>query len=132
MKELSNDTVLYRAITYKRWIDPDNKKIDAAAFILRFIEKQGDYEKALSAALKPEQAYSRLSKCFGIICFTVGDVRELGLDAIQDKIDHVSIINAPHPEKNEKEAIDIAGKLARKARLYFDWLDKPYRRNRGN
>lgn len=129
MNQLSNATILYRAITKKRWINPDTKTIDAEAFILRFLERQGEYEKALSAALKPEQTYNRLSKCFGVIYFTVGDVRELGLDAIQDKVDHVSIINLPDPETHEKEAIDIAVKLARKAQLYYDWLENPYRKS---
>ena len=128
MNQLSSDTVLYRAITKKGWLNPDNKAIDLEAFKLQFKRKIGDYEKALSAALTPEDSYNRLSQCFGVICFTVGDIRKLGLDALQDKPDHVSIINLPHPEINEKEATDIAGKLARKAWLLYDWLDKPYRK----
>jgi hypothetical protein len=128
MNQLSYDTVLYRAITKKGWINPDNKVIDLEAFKLQFKRKIGDYETALSAALIPEDAYNRLSQCFGVICFTVGDLRELGLDAIADKPDHVSILNLPHPEINEKEAIDIARKLALKARLFYDWLDRPYKK----
>ncbi len=124
MDKLSDDTILYRAITKKKWIDPD-KAVDAEAFILRWFPKREEYEKALSAALEPEQAYNRLSKCWGVICFTVRDVRELGLDAIQDKPDHVSIINVPNPETHEKEATDIGTKLAKKSRLFLDRLDNP-------
>ncbi|VXD17103.1 hypothetical protein PL8927_550203 [Planktothrix serta PCC 8927] len=125
MDKLSDDTILYRAITNKKWIDPDTKAVDAEAFILRWFPKREEYEKALSAALKPEQAYNRLFKCWGVICLTVRDVRELGLDAIQDKPDHVSIINVPNPQTNEKEATDIPAKLAKKAWLYLDRLDDP-------
>jgi hypothetical protein len=120
--KLSDDTILYRAITKKKWIDPD-KAVDAEAFILRI--KRGNYEEALSAALEPEQSYNRLSKCWGVIRFTVRDVRELGLDAIQDKPDHVSIINVPNPETHEKEATDIGTKLAKKSRLFLDRLNNP-------
>ncbi|HAN73072.1 MAG TPA: hypothetical protein DCQ51_12885 [Planktothrix sp. UBA8407] len=122
MDKLSDDTILYRAITKKKWIDPD-KAVDAEAFILRI--KRGNYEEALSAALEPEQSYNRLSKCWGVIRFTVRDVRELGLDAIQDKPDHVSIINVPNPETHEKEATDIGTKLAKKSRLFLDRLNNP-------
>jgi hypothetical protein len=128
VNQLSNDTVLYRAITKKGWLNPDTKVIDLEAFKLQFKRKIGDYENSLSAALNPEDSYNRLSQCFGVICFTVGDIRKLGLDAILDKPDHVSIHHLPHPETNEKEAIDIAGKLARKAWLLYDWLDKPYKK----
>jgi hypothetical protein len=120
--KLSDDTILYRAITKKGWINPDTKAVYAEAFILRI--KRGNYEEALSAALEPEQSYNRLSKCWGVICFTVRDVRELGLDAIQDKPDHVSIINVPN-ETNYEEARNIAGKLAKKSRLFLDRLDNP-------
>ncbi|MGL5133772.1 MAG: hypothetical protein ACRC78_14700 [Planktothrix sp.] len=123
MAKLSDDTILYRAITKKVWINPNTKAVDAEAFILRI--KRGNYEEALSAALEPEQSYNRLSKCWGVICFTVRDVRELGLDAIQDKPDHVSIINVPNPETHEKEATDIGTKLAKKSRLFLDCLDNP-------
>lgn len=123
MAKLSDDTILYRAITKKVWINPNTKAVDAEAFILRI--KRGNYEEALSAALEPEQSYNRLSKCWGVIRFTVRDVRELGLDAIQDKPDHVSIINVPNPETHEKEATDIGTKLAKKSRLFLDRLDDP-------
>lgn len=125
MDKLSDDTILYRAITKKAWINPDTKTVHEKAFILRWIKTREKYEDNLSAALEPEQAYNRLSKCWGVIRFTVRDVRELGLDAIQDKPDHVKIINVPNPETQEKEAKDIAAKLAKKAQLVLDCLDHP-------
>lgn len=128
MKELSNATILYRAITKKTWINPDTQEIDAEAFILRFKTTTNKFEESLSAAVKPEHCYQNLSKCFGIISFAVEDVRQLGLDAIQDKPTHVSIINIPNTDTDEKKAKDIAKKLARKARLHSNWLDNPYKK----
>ena len=58
------------------------------------------------------------------------DVRKLGLDAIQDKKDHLSIINIPNPENQEKEAVDLATKLAKSAFLHTDWLNNPYKRSK--
>ncbi len=43
MNQLSNDTVLYRAITKKGGLNPDNKVIDLEAFKLQFKRKIGDY-----------------------------------------------------------------------------------------
>ena len=125
MTELSDNTILYRAILKKHWVNPDTKEIDAEAFKRGFKKSKNDYEENLSAALMPEDTYNRLNKCFGVISFKVVDLRELGLDAIQDKPDHVSIINIPHPEKEEKKAIDIARKLANKAELFLDRLNNP-------
>jgi hypothetical protein len=128
--ELSDDTILYRAISRKDWIDPDTKEIDSKAFIRVFKKTIDDIEENLSAALTSEDSYNGLNKCFGVIRFKVADLRDLGLDAIQDEPDHVSIINVPHPEKEEKKAIDISGKLASKAELYLDRLNDPIKRNR--
>lgn len=54
-------------------------------------------------------------KVGGVIEISIDDLRPL--DAIQDGKEHVSIINLPHPEKEQKKAEDIARKLAKKARL---------------
>jgi hypothetical protein len=121
--ELSDDTILYRAIK-KCWVDPDTHKIDAGAFKRKFKQLKNDYEKNLSAALEPKHIYNKLN-CFGLICFKVADLRKLGLDAIQDKPDRVSIVNVPHPETEKKKAIDIARKLANKAELFLDRLNNP-------
>ena len=125
MTELSDDTILYRAILRKDWINSDTKEINAEAFKRGWKKSKNDYEENLSAALMPEDTYNRLNKCFGVICFKVADLRELGLDAIQDEPDHVNIVNVPHPETEEKKAIDIARKLANKAELFLDRLNNP-------
>ena len=69
MKDLSNKTVPYRTIAKKGWINPDTKAVDAEAFMLRFLRREGKYEKTLSSALKLEHTYNRLNKCYGVISF---------------------------------------------------------------
>ena len=120
VKQLPNHQILYRAISYEYFIKA-NGNIDAKAFIRRYQKRTQSYEKNLSSALNPEDTYSTLRWCFGVIRFTVKNLRDLGLDAIEDKPDHVSIINLPHPEKEEDEANIIARKLAKKARIYARW-----------
>ena len=124
MSELSDDTVLYRAIRKKGWIDPDTREVDAEAFLLR------PQERGLSANLTPESTYRRLKKCYGVICFSVADLRHLGLNALQDSEFHVTIVNLPDPQQDRKAALDLAIQLARKSQLYLDWLDRPYRDER--
>ena len=120
MKELPNHQILYRAISYQDFLKR-NGALHNRAFIRRYKQRTQSYEKNLSSALNPEDTYSTLRWCFGVIIFTVQNLRDLGLDAIEDKPDHVSIINLPHPEKEEDEANIIARKLAKKARIYARW-----------
>lgn len=124
MNELSNDILLYRAISKKRWIDPENGLIQAVAFELRL--QKG--ERGVSCDLIPNLCYQYINKCFGIIELSVGDVRELGLEVDNDHDSHVNIINFPNPDLEEKEYTLILDKLAQKARLYQNWLDNPRRR----
>ncbi len=126
MSKLSDETILYRAVRKKGWIDPDSKEVDAEAFLLR------PNEDSLSANLKPEDTYRRLNKCYGVISFSVASLRKRGLDAIQDREDHVKIINVPNPEQNRQKALDLAVKLARQSQLYLDWIEKPLRKRKPN
>ncbi len=129
MNVLSDETVLSRAISKKDgWIDRDTKEVDESAFILRFLKSKGRREEFLSAALTPEDSYKHLSKCYGVISFTVGNVRQLGLDAINDQENHVRIDGLPHPETDKFNASNIARKLARKATLFLDRLDNPIKK----
>jgi hypothetical protein len=129
VNRLTDDTFLYRAITKKQWIDSD-REINEKAFTLRFLQSKKRWEKGLSSDLDPEKCYQYLNKCFGIIQLLVKDIRQLGLDVDNDHETHVNIINLPDPDSQEQESKDIAVKLAEKAKLYKDWLDNPYKKNK--
>lgn len=62
--KLTDETILYRAITKKTWIDPDTKKIDGQAFLLRFLQKKDRFEAGLSCDLIPEKCYQYLKHLF--------------------------------------------------------------------
>lgn len=115
MKELSNEILIYRILLKKSWFDPDTQEIRSEAFMRKYKQKLNDYEENLSCNLDIE-SYQKF-KSWGVVELSINDIRELGLDAIQDGKNHVSIINVPHPEKEPKKAEDIARKLAKKARL---------------
>lgn len=124
MNELSNETVVYRILLKRQWFDPDSNEIRSEAFIRKFKKKLNDYEENLSCNLDVE-SYKKFNS-YGVIELSVNDIRDLGLDAIKDGKNHVSIINLPHPEKEPKKAEDIAKMLAKKARL-IKFLTKPYK-----
>ncbi len=129
MNELSNDTLVYRIILKRQWIDPDTNEVRPEAFIRKFKQKLNDYEEYLSCNLDVE-SYQKF-KSWGVAELSVNDIRELDLDAIQDRENHVSIINLPHPEKEMKNAEDMGRKLAKKAKLikFFENGYKPQNRN---
>jgi hypothetical protein len=124
VNELSNDILLYRAISKKRWIDPENGVIQPVAFALRL--QKG--ERGVSCDLIPNLCYQYINKCFGIIELSVGDVKALGLEVDNDHDSHVNIINFPDPVLQKNKYKFILEKLAQKARLYQNWLDNPRRR----
>ena len=88
------------------------------------------YEKGLSTDLIPDKCYQYLNKCFGIIKLSVAEIRKLGLKVDNDHDTHVNIINVPHPELEEQKSKDIAVKLAKKAIIYKNWRDKPYKKKK--
>ncbi len=122
MNQLSDETILYRAIKTKGWIDPDEGSIDANAFKLRVDEEY------LSASLKQEHSYRGLKKCYGVIAVRVSTLRRLGLNSVIDDKDpdYVKIYNLPSNE-DEQLAIDIGISIAEEAKIVSNWLDHPLR-----
>ncbi|WP_017296100.1 hypothetical protein [Geminocystis herdmanii] len=127
MNRLTDDTLLYRAITKKQWLDRD-REINEKAFTLRFLKTKQRWEKGLSCDLIEKKSYQYINECFGIIKLSVKDIRDLGLEVDNDHDTHVNIINLPDPDLQKQESKDIAIKLAKKAILSKDWFDNPYRK----
>ncbi|ANV92057.1 hypothetical protein [Picosynechococcus sp. PCC 8807] len=117
---IPDDAFIYRAVSYDNFITDDGK-IATKAFLRRFKPKTQKCENYPSAGLTVEDTLSRLNYSFGIIRIQAKDLREFGLDAVQDKADHVSLTNFPHPYEEKQKAIRIARKLAKKAKIYTQW-----------
>lgn len=118
--KISDDAFIYRAVSYDNFITDDGK-IATKAFLRGYKKRTQEYEDYLSAGLTVEDALSALSWSFGVIKIQVKDLRELGLDAVQDKIDHVSLKNFPHPQEDKQKANRIARQLTKRAKIYTQW-----------
>lgn len=68
MKKLSNETSVYRILLNQQFFNPDTQEILSEDFKRKYKQKINDVE------------------------LSVKDIRDLGLDAIKDGEDHVSII----------------------------------------
>lgn len=121
---LSEDAIVYRVIRNQKWIDYDTKSLNDYAYKLRYFPKNQDYEKNISVRIaeycKLEKCLQDFQPCYGIAAITVGVIRSIELDVIQDSQEHGSIINIPNDKEDKYKARKIAQFLARKSELI--WL----------
>lgn len=104
----------------KDWINPITNCVDAKAFYLRLVRKPPLLpETNISTAPSPDASRMAGKNVFGVVEITVKDIRDLGLNPIQNKPDHIGIWGIPHDEERMK---DYAKKLARKARLFAKYF----------
>ncbi len=117
---IEDETFIYRAVSYEDFIAPTGK-VAPQAFIREFKKRSKSYEEHLSAALTVEDSYSTLGWSYGVIQIKTKYLRDLGLNAVQDKSDHVNLVNFPHPLDNNEVARSLARKVAKKAMVYARW-----------
>jgi hypothetical protein len=116
---LPADSIVYRAILRKQWIDEDTGRIKADAYFLRAGEP--GLSVNIASVYSPQQCAELFRKCYGIASLEVGRVRELGLEVEQDSPHHANIIGLPDPEDHLAEAERLAGLLARRSQ----WVWQP-------
>ncbi|WP_009630750.1 hypothetical protein [Synechocystis sp. PCC 7509] len=114
---LPADSIIYRAILRKQWIDEDTGRIKADAYFLRANEL--GLSVNLASAYSLEQCANLFRKCYGIASLEVGRVREIGLNVEQDSPDHANITGLPYQEDNLVEAERLAGLLAKRSRIVW-------------
>ena len=124
-KPIPSDAMVFRAISYKRWIKNDVVAPDA--FLLRTARIDRQAESTLSvlteADCSEEICFAGLNTCFGEIQVKVETIRQLGLEIIDDSEEldkpyHASILNLPqHEGETLAEAEFLAGKLAKAAKI---------------
>lgn len=124
MIDLPDETILYRAIRNKQWIDPDNGDIDLQAFILRPHDNG-----SLSFNLTSEGSYARLKKCYGVIQVDISCIRSLGLSIAIDPEDpnHILVSGLP-PDNNSQAANDIAASIAEQSTICENWINNPLKK----
>lgn len=112
--ELPCEAIVFRALIYKNWVDPDTKRVMPAAFFRR------DHEDGLSVGVNTtvdDYLKGRFKKpTYGVGTLHVGRVRDIELDIIQDGPDHGSLIGVPLKSDDRTLAERRASLLARMAR----------------
>ena len=124
-KLLSSNAVVFRAISYKRWISGDEVSPDA--FMLRPLKNDRPAEHDLSMLTRADCSKDvcfapQIKDCSGELVVEVGFIRSLGLEVIDDAEEtgipnHASILKLPLPEKDLLNARFLAGKLAKEAKI---------------
>ncbi len=110
---LPSNSVVYRAMLRKQWIDEDTGRVKADAYFLR--TNESGLSVNLASVCSPEQCAKLFRKCYGIASLEVGRVKEIGLDVKQDSLNHANITGLPHQEDNLAEAERLAGLLAKRS-----------------
>ncbi len=119
LSPLPDSTVIYRAISKKRWIA--DGLVDPSAFILR-PKDEGYLSVLTSANCSATHCAATLKTCFGELTLSLKAVRKLGLDVIPIPLPnvptHAGIINVPLSEgATLAQAERIAGFLAIQAQI---------------
>lgn len=123
--ELADDSMVYRAVLYRRWI---RDGIEPGAFVRRSSDTDG-LSVNNPVAYSPEQLCATFNKCYGVLALTIGQVRSLGLGVRPDTqpdptvpCDHANIVGLPHYEAEDATEAEFLGSLlANLATLV--WLD---------
>ncbi len=110
---LSKDTIVYRALLRKQWIDEDTGRVKADAYFLRPNER--GLSVNLASACSPKQCADLFRKCYGIASLEVDLIRKIGLDVVQDSLNHANVFGLPYREDNLAEAERMAGLLAKRS-----------------
>jgi hypothetical protein len=114
---LPDDTIVYRALLRKQWIDEDTGRVKADAYFLR--TNESGLSVNIASVCSPEQCAGSFRKCYGVASLQTGAIREIGLDVDRDSIDHANIVGLPDREDNLAEAERLAGLLARSSQLVW-------------
>jgi len=122
--DLPDETILYRAIRNRPWIDPDNEDIDLQAFILR-----PNDNGSLSFNLTSEGSYARLNRCYGVIQVDISCIRSLGLSIDIDPEDPNHVLVSGFPSDNNSQAAnDIAASIAEQSTVCENWVNNPLKK----
>jgi hypothetical protein len=112
-------TIVFRALRSKSWIDEENQRAAADAFRRRSRQNGGDDDGLSVNRRSAEACRAVLKKCQGVVSLHVGRVRDMGLDVQVDPqdADHALIIGLPYPEDDPDTLETLATALAEQSRL---------------
>ncbi len=106
---LPDSAIVYRALLRRQWIDEANLVV-SSAYLLRANEP--GLSVTIASVCSPEQCAAKFNNCFGVASLQVGQIRELGLDAVPDSESHAQIVGLPHVKDDRNRAERLADLLA--------------------
>jgi hypothetical protein len=115
------ETIVFRALRSKSWIDEEHDRATADAFRRRSRENGGDDDGLSVNRRSAEACRAVLKKCQGVVSLHVGRIREMGLDVQIDPLDadHALITGLPYPEDDPETLETLAEALAEQSRLVW-------------
>ena len=117
LEPLPDSAIVYRALLRKQWIDSETQMVLFYAYLLR--QNEPGLSVRIASACSPEQCAARFRKCYGVASLNVGEIRELGLDVVQDSLSHGNIVGLPYSGDDPQNAEKIARKLANQSRIVW-------------
>jgi len=108
---LPDSAIVYRALLRRQWIDEANL-VEFSAYLLR--PNEPGLSVTIASICSPEQGAAKFNNCYGVASLQVGQIRELGLDAVPDSASHALIVGLPHVKDDRDKAERLADLLAQR------------------
>ncbi|NJK74574.1 MAG: hypothetical protein HC849_10940 [Oscillatoriales cyanobacterium RU_3_3] len=112
---LAENAIVYRALLRRQWIDEESNVVLSPAYLLR--ANEAGLSVTIASVRSPEQCAAKFRNCYGVASLQVGQIRELGLDAVPDSTSHAQIIGLPHVKDDRDRAERLADLLAERSRI---------------
>ncbi|MEG5035559.1 hypothetical protein [Microcoleus sp. AT3-D2] len=109
---LADSAIVYRALLRRSWIDEANLVV-FFAYLLR--PNEAGLSVTIASVCSPEQCAAKFQNCYGVASLQVGQIRELGLDAVSDSASHAQIVGLPHVKDDRDRAERLADLLAERS-----------------
>lgn len=113
---LPDSAIVYRALLRRQWIDEANLVV-SSAYLLRANEL--GLSVTIASVCSPEQCAAKFNNCHGVASLQVGQIRELGLDAVPDSDSHAQIVGLPYVTDDRDRAERLADLLAERSSIVW-------------
>jgi len=113
---LPDSAIVYRALLRRQWIDEANLVV-FSAYLLRPNDR--GLSVTIASVCSPEQCAAKFNNCFGVASRQVGQIRELGLDAVPDSASHAEIVGLPQVKDDRDKAERLADLLAQRSSIVW-------------
>ncbi|WP_445173502.1 hypothetical protein [Microcoleus sp.] len=113
---LPDSAIVYRALLRRQWIDEANLVV-FSAYLLRPNDR--GLSVTIASVCSPEQCAAKFTNCLGVASLQVGQIRELGLDAVRDSAFHAEIVGLPQVKDDRDKAERLADLLAQRSSIVW-------------